>query len=49
MENWGLVIYREIFFLYNQNSSLTTEYNVVTTIAHEIAHMWLGNLITPKL
>lgn len=47
MENWGLAVYAERYFLYNKNSSRQIdEYNVVTIIAHEIAHQWFGNLVT---
>lgn len=48
MENWGLAIYRESNFLHNVNSSQKTEMSVVRVIAHEISHMWFGNLVTPK-
>lgn len=48
MENWGLAIYKETNFLFNEKSSQATETNVVRIIAHEISHMWFGNLVTPK-
>ncbi|CAF0711353.1 unnamed protein product [Brachionus calyciflorus] len=48
MENWGLAIYKETNFLFNDKSTQATESNVVRIIAHEISHMWFGNLVTPK-
>ena len=49
MENWGLAVYLETNFLFKENvSTQTTEINVVRIIAHEISHMWFGNLVTPK-
>ena len=39
MENWGLVIYREIYLLYNPAvTSVYTKYSVVQIVAHELAH-----------
>ena len=48
MENWGLAIYKEIYFLHNSNTSQFIEQQIVKIIAHEISHMWFGNLVTPK-
>jgi aminopeptidase N len=49
MENWGLAIYQELLFFYdNTSSSAETEFSVVNIIAHEVAHMWFGNWVTPK-
>nr|XP_034173930.1 glutamyl aminopeptidase-like [Osmia lignaria] len=49
MENWGLVTFRETELLQNENTSscLNTK-SVSLTIAHELAHMWFGNLVTMK-
>ncbi len=45
MENWGLAIYFEKYFLYEQNTtSQFIEQLIVRIISHEIAHMWFGNL-----
>ncbi|XP_070828039.1 aminopeptidase N-like [Chaetodon trifascialis] len=47
MENWGLVTYRETNLLYDPvSSSNRDKETTVTIIAHELAHMWFGNLVT---
>ncbi|XP_043957728.1 aminopeptidase N-like [Gambusia affinis] len=47
MENWGLVTYRETALLYDSKlSSVGNKERVATVIAHELAHMWFGNLVT---
>ncbi|XP_056308223.1 aminopeptidase N [Danio aesculapii] len=49
MENWGLVMYRETNLLYNPAvSSNANKERTATIIAHELAHMWFGNLVTLK-
>ncbi|RWS03028.1 aminopeptidase N-like protein, partial [Dinothrombium tinctorium] len=49
MENWGLIIYRETAMLYDSNiSSVFNRQRVATVVAHELAHQWFGNLVTPK-
>lgn len=48
MENWGLIIYRETALLYDpRSSSLANKIRVATVIAHELAHQWFGNLVSP--
>lgn len=45
MEHWGLVTYRETALLYDKSiSSSANQQRVATVIAHELAHMWFGNL-----
>jgi len=46
MENWGLVTYREIAMLANEKSSLGQKLYVCTVVAHELSHMWFGDLVT---
>lgn len=47
MENWGLITYKESGLLYEENvSSLTNRERVIELVAHELAHMWFGNLVT---
>lgn len=46
MENWGLVTYREIAMLANEKSSLSQKLYVCTVVAHELSHMWFGDLVT---
>ena len=46
MENWGLVTYRESMFLCDNNSPIDTLHESAVTIAHELAHMWFGDLVT---
>ncbi|WP_159720514.1 M1 family metallopeptidase [Streptococcus halichoeri] len=48
MENWGLVTYREIYLLVDQNSTAESRQQVALVIAHELAHQWFGNLVTMK-
>ncbi|CAL8374319.1 unnamed protein product [Arctogadus glacialis] len=49
MENWGLVTYRETNLLYDPlTSSNRNRETTATIIAHELAHMWFGNLVTLK-
>ncbi|CAL9697081.1 unnamed protein product [Knipowitschia caucasica] len=47
MENWGLITYRETALLYDSSfSSNGNKERIATIIAHELAHMWFGNLVT---
>ncbi|CAB4005515.1 glutamyl aminopeptidase-like [Paramuricea clavata] len=47
MENWGLIIYRETAMLFKDGqSSEGNRERIVQVIAHELAHMWFGNLVT---
>ncbi|MCY9806030.1 M1 family metallopeptidase [Lentilactobacillus senioris] len=49
MENWGLVTYRESYLLFDPaNASMATKQHVATTITHELAHQWFGDLVTMK-
>jgi aminopeptidase N len=47
MENWGGITYYESALLFDpRTSSLTTKQNIYKVIAHEMAHMWFGDLVT---
>ncbi|PVV03393.1 hypothetical protein BB560_002131 [Smittium megazygosporum] len=47
MENWGLITYRTVALLVDeQNSSSRAKQQVAATVAHELAHQWFGNLVT---
>ena len=48
MENWGLVTYREVYLLVDENSSAASRQQVALVVAHELAHQWFGNLVTMK-
>ncbi|KAJ8681954.1 hypothetical protein QAD02_017746 [Eretmocerus hayati] len=47
MENWGLITYREMGLIYDESKMSAQDLEMtLTTIVHEIAHMWFGNLVT---
>ena len=47
MENWGLVTYREIYLLYDENTtSSSVKQRIAYVVGHELAHQWFGNLVT---
>ncbi len=47
MENWGAVTYRESTLLVDESlSSAGNKQWVALVIAHELAHMWFGDLVT---
>jgi len=47
MENWGLVTFRTVALLFDEKkSSVASKERVCTTVAHELAHQWFGNLVT---
>ena len=49
MENMGAVTYRETALLVDPRKATQTEMmRVAEVIAHEIAHMWFGDLVTMK-
>ena len=49
MENLGCVTFREVLLLVDPTEATQPELqNVTDVIAHEIAHMWFGDLVTMK-
>lgn len=47
MENYGLIVYREIALLHDElHSTDTNKQRLAIVVAHEIAHQWFGNLVT---
>ncbi|XP_062552054.1 aminopeptidase N-like [Armigeres subalbatus] len=49
MENWGLVTYTEAGLEFSPDSgTLDDQHFVASVVAHEVAHMWFGNLVTMR-
>ncbi len=48
MENWGAITYREILLHVDEDTSIRARKSVAHVIAHEVAHMWFGDLVTMK-
>ncbi len=47
MENWGGITYFESTLLFDpKNSSAQTKQDIYEVLAHEMAHMWFGDLVT---
>ncbi|MDE2590865.1 MAG: M1 family metallopeptidase, partial [Patescibacteria group bacterium] len=47
MENWGAVTFRESILLIDERrSSSANKQWAALVVAHELAHMWFGNLVT---
>ena len=47
MENWGLITYRVVDLLFDENTSgASTKERVAEVVQHELAHQWFGNLVT---
>lgn len=47
MENWGLVTYRVVDLLLDDNNvSASTKQRIAEVVQHELAHQWFGNLVT---
>ncbi|MFT5334321.1 MAG: alanyl aminopeptidase [Halioglobus sp.] len=47
MENAGIITYREQLILLDQKSPVNQKRAFFITHAHELAHQWFGNLVTP--
>jgi len=48
MENAGAITYDEYLLLMDEKSPLDQRRGYATVHAHELAHMWFGDLVTPK-
>ena len=46
MENWGAISFRERLLLVGPDASQSTKRQVLSVMAHEIAHQWFGDLVT---
>lgn len=47
MENWGGITYNESLLLFDpENSDEGSKQAIYSTIAHEMAHQWFGDLVT---
>lgn len=47
MENWGLITFRDMRLLVHPTlSSVATKKGVKMVVAHEVSHMWWGDLVT---
>ena len=46
MENWGLMLFRPSAVLVRPDAQPQEREVVVSTVAHEVAHQWFGNLVT---
>jgi len=47
MENWGLITYRETAMLATVGANSASELQrVVVVVAHELAHQWMGDIVT---
>jgi aminopeptidase N len=49
MENWGAMTFRENLLLHDpETTSKAGEERICEVIAHELAHQWFGDLVTPE-
>ena len=48
MENIGAITYDEYLLLMDENSPVGQRRTYTAVHAHEMAHMWFGNLVTPE-
>lgn len=46
MENWGLITYRAVDLLVEENAGAGRMRRVTDIVLHELAHQWFGNLVT---
>ncbi len=48
MENAGLILYREPLLLLDDKAGASRKRDYLLVTAHELAHQWFGNLVTPR-
>lgn len=48
MENSGLIVFDDTLLLLNEDAPLSQIAGFGVVMAHELAHMWFGNLVTPR-
>jgi len=49
MENWGLITFRTTALLFDPaESSVRAKQTIAYTMAHELAHQWFGNYVSPE-
>ena len=48
MENAGAIVYREQLLLFDEKASIAQKRRYAMVHAHELAHQWFGNLVTPS-
>ncbi|XP_044584891.1 aminopeptidase N-like [Cotesia glomerata] len=49
MENWGMITFRESRIIFDEKTTPTDViHSGLTTMGHEYAHTWFGNLVTPE-
>ena len=48
MENIGAITYNEFLLLMDENSPISQRRAYTAVHAHELGHMWFGNLVTPE-
>jgi alanyl aminopeptidase len=48
MENIGAITYNEYLVLLDENSPISQRRSYTAVHAHELGHMWFGNLVTPE-
>ncbi|XP_043853706.1 aminopeptidase Q [Dromiciops gliroides] len=48
MENWGLITFDDLMLVEAKNDHPERKLMILTTVTHEVAHQWFGNLVTTK-
>jgi tricorn protease interacting factor F2/3 len=48
MENWGAITFSESTLLVDDRTSMRSRQGSCTTVLHEVAHQWFGDLVTMR-